>query len=182
MYRSLSDRGSFTRYEYVLPGLTAEPKIILNPTSSHPLFFSLRLGHRIRLSPRRGRRTPLCLPQPQDPKLRNFLQSHTQKAVGQCTKPRCSFLRTKHFWILYRTDRSLALRTRTRKGRQSRLDMGWFSPVWAKRCGPISHLFAFDSQYASIPRSRAEQPDGQDGLSALYCLPFPSPPTVIYCP
>lgn len=41
MYRSLSDRGSFTRYEYVLPGLTAEPKIILNPTPSHPRFFFL---------------------------------------------------------------------------------------------------------------------------------------------
>jgi len=136
-------------------------------------------SHRIRPSPRPGRRIPLCLPE--DPMLCKFLQSHSQRAVGQYAKPRYSFLRAKHLWILYRTDRSLALRTRTRKARQSRLDMGWFSPVRAKRCGSISHLFAFNSQYTSIPRSRAEQPDGLDGLSALYCLPFPSPPTVIHC-
>ena len=112
-----------------------------------------------------------------DPRLFNSLQSHIQRAVVQSAKPRCSFQRTKCLWILYRTDRYLALRMRTRKTRRNRLDMGWFRPFSAKS-GPISHLFAFSSQCMSTPRSRAEQPDGL----ALCCHPFPSPPTVIRCP
>lgn len=168
MYRSLSDRGSFTHYEYVLPGSTADAKVILNPTSSHPHFslFFPRLGHRIRPSSRRGRRTPLRLLE--DPMLCNFLRSQSQRAVGQYAKPPCSFQRTKYLRILYRTDRSLALHTRTRKTRRTRLDMGWFSPVWVKRCDSISHLFALSSQCTSTPRSRTEQPD----RLVLYCLPF----------
>jgi len=141
------------------------------PRTLAVLFFFLRLGHQIRPSPRRGRRTPLRLPE--DPMLCNYLQPHSQTAVGQSAKPRCSFQRAKQSRNLYRTGQSLALRTRTRKARQSRLDMGWFSPVRAKRCGSISHLFAFHSQCTSTPRSRAEQPDGLDGLGGLVLSSLP---------
>src|SRR6266853_5903085 len=118
MYRSLSDRGSLTEYVYVLPILTADPRVFLNSASRSPHFYFplLHLGHLTCLSSRRRRRTQLhSVWGPTSTALYSLRPPHRQVELRRCMRPRCSYLQTKSMWSSFQADRSPALLRRTQR-------------------------------------------------------------------
>lgn len=98
MYRSLSNRGSFTQYECVSRIPNHRPKVDFNQTPYFPV-----LDHPNRPNFRRGRRIPLQRAEGLTyMALCDFRPSRSQKGHERRTKARRSYQPTTYKWSSFR--------------------------------------------------------------------------------
>jgi len=119
MYRSLSDRGSFTEYEFVFPVPNRQLFSI-----QVPYFF---LGHPVRPNFRRGRQTLLrSVVEPMSTVVCVLHPPCNQRGLGLHPRSQCPCQQTKYLWSSFRADRTPASQTKRFRTRPTLLDTRQF--------------------------------------------------------